>query len=70
MSQQQYIRDVCCSTLPNTSEYHKIRAMVGIYKLTLLSNNTNIHVAIQTVVSDFPKVTSKVKHIALISVAV
>ncbi|GAN01077.1 hypothetical protein MAM1_0004d00508 [Mucor ambiguus] len=26
MSQQQYIKDVCCSTLPNITEYHKIRA--------------------------------------------
>ncbi|CAO3629461.1 unnamed protein product [Mucor fragilis] len=35
MSQQQYIRDVCCSTLPNTSEYHKIRAM--LYRRSFLT---------------------------------
>ncbi|KAL7333353.1 hypothetical protein PS15p_202261 [Mucor circinelloides] len=28
MSQQQYIKDVCCSILQNTSEYHKIRSIL------------------------------------------
>ncbi|KAK4516461.1 uncharacterized protein ATC70_011433 [Mucor velutinosus] len=34
MSQQQYIKDVCCSSLPNTSEYHKIRA--ALYRQSYL----------------------------------